>query len=269
MSTRKSGWRSVVTAGSTVGRLDTLRGSEQIEYLAGEPFERRIVFDSQNPFKGKLGLYIAQELYRRGGDVVLIARKDLLLGQKIELPDECIRPFYTFDELERELPKTLTETDPDLVFMAAAVSDYVPVSINEVSDAEREGKISSSLPELNVRYRATPKLIDGIRPKIHPVSSLVGFKLVVGLSEAAMREAALTQMARAHSNFCVVNDFREISADGSVHPLRVFFRSGHMEKLVGTKAEVARQLVELVDNDLEDTYMQVGGRGSDAATGPA
>ncbi len=239
--------RAVVTAGSTVGRLDAVRYTEQLSYLSETGTENRFILDSQNPFKGKLGLYIAEALHKEGYAVTLVARKDLLRGEQLELPDECIRAFYTFEDLEETLPRVLAEVDPDTVFMSAAVSDFVPTAIEGVTEAARDGKISSDLGELVVRYRATPKLIDRIRAAVRPETSIVGFKLVVGVSEEAMRAAAMKQLERADSQFCVVNDFRELSPDGSYHPVRVFSRSGELTKLDGTKREVAAKIVHHVE----------------------
>lgn len=237
---------ALVTAGSTVGRLDALRHTEQIDYESAPGFETRQLFDSQNPFKGKLGLHIAQVLSRRGMGVVLLARKDLLAGEEIALPPGALRPFFTFGELEEALPRALTESRPSVVFMSAAVSDFVPVSIEGVSESARSAKISSALPELIVRYRATPKLIDRIAPAVDPGSTIVGFKLIVGLSEDEQKGLAMRQMERANSSFCVVNDYLELGRDLSVHPCRLVARSGEVVRITGSKVEVAEEIVDRV-----------------------
>ncbi len=239
---------ALVVAGSTVGRLDAVRYVEQVSYLAqGEPkLHHGFLLDSQNPFKGKLGLRIAEALQNERVETTLLTRLDLLKGETHSLAPERLRGFFTFQDLEQALPRVIEEVAPDIIFMAAAVSDYVPTAIHGVSEAAQAGKISSDLGKLVVEFSPTPKLLDRIRPLVGWTTTIVGFKLLVNVSEEALRDAALRQMVRADTDFCVGNDFGEMNAQTNVHPVRLYNKAGDFLRYVGSKEEVAVEIVREV-----------------------
>ncbi len=234
--------RALVTGGSTVGRLDAVRVTECIAYT-GDPAPR-LLLDSQNPFRGTLGLRIAEGLRSAGVDATLLTRLDLLAAEKHSMPDDAVQGFFTFEDLERQLPELLRRLQPDIVVMSAAVSDYVPVAIEGADDTARKGKIRSDNAELVVRFRATPKLLDGIRPIVGPESTIVGFKLLVGASEETLRSEALKQMTRAHTDGCVVNDFSRFGPES--HPCALITQDGAALQLDGSKAVVGEALARHV-----------------------
>src|SRR5262249_46143506 len=155
---------------------------------------------------GTLGLRIAEGLRALGVDATLLTRLDLLAAETHSMPASAVEGFYTFDDLEAAMPELLRRLRPDVVVMSAAVSDYVPVAIEGCSEVEREGKIRSDSAELLVRFRATPKLLDTIRPIVGPAATIVGFKLLVGATDEQLRHEARKQLARAQTDFCVAND---------------------------------------------------------------
>ena len=93
---------------------------------------------------------------------------------------------------------------PDVVVLAAAVSDYAPV--------KHEGKISSDLDKMVIEFEKTPKLIRQIRD-FCPKTFLVGFKLLVGSTQDELLEAMKKQMKVAKTDMVVGNDLRDIRAD--------------------------------------------------------
>lgn len=240
MTTSLSGLRAVVTAGSTIGQIDAVRFVEQVGLDLGDARLER--FEIQNPFKGALGLRIAEAMHRRGIAVTLLTRTDLLAGMPHTLPGSAIEGFRTFEDLERALPDLLGRVRPDFIWQAAAVSDWVPQSVEGVSAAEAAGKIDSKAETLRVLFRKTPKLLDRIRPQVGPAATLVGFKLLVKTTDEQMAAKAAEQLRRAGSDFCVGNDNTLITK--TCHPVRLFARDGSVTAFRGTKEETAEWLVQ-------------------------
>lgn len=237
-----TGLRAVVTAGSTIGQIDAVRFVEEVGLDLG--MNRLERFEIQNPFKGALGLRIAEAMHRRGIDVKLLTRTDLLAGMPHTLPASAIEGFRTFQDLERAIPELLQRTAPDLVWQAAAVSDWIPVEVEGISAAEAAGKIDSKAERLRVVFQKTPKLLDRIRPIVGTGATVVGFKLLVGVTAEQMSAKATEQLRRADIDFCVGNDNVRITK--TVHPVTLFTRSGAVLPFSGTKGETAEWLVDTI-----------------------
>lgn len=246
LSERVRGLKAVITAGSTIGQLDAVRFVEEVGLDLGVTPEiyRLNRFEIQNPFKGALGLRIAEALHRLGVHVTLLTRTDLLAGMKHELPASSIAGFRTFEDLERELPALLKDKQPELVWQAAAVSDWVPKAIEGIDESARGGKIESSAKVINVRFEATPKLIDDIRPLVGEKATIVGFKLAVQVTEERLASLAKRQIERAKTNYCVGNDNTLITK--TCHPVFLYDALGTLRKFAGTKEETANWLVHSI-----------------------
>ncbi|MCB9699821.1 MAG: NUDIX domain-containing protein [Alphaproteobacteria bacterium] len=208
--------RAVVTAGGTSEPIDDVR----------------VV---TNFSSGRFGAAIANELVRRGVAV------DLLAGRSLASHPEWIDPrvrvvrFGSFAELDAALTDA-TAPAPDLLFMAAAVSDYSPIP--------HDGKISSAAEELTIRMRRNPKLLARLRDRCGVGTFLVGFKLLSNVSREELIAVGRRQIRTARANLCVANDLRDLVGDR--HPLVLVTPEGGALAREGTKAEVATALVDLV-----------------------
>jgi phosphopantothenoylcysteine decarboxylase/phosphopantothenate--cysteine ligase len=165
--------RILVTAGGTRERID----------------DARVI---ANTSTGRLGARLADAAALAGHEVLL------LHGVTAQRPESARVRCEAFDAsadlarlLERHVPAA------DAVIHAAAVSDYVPV--------RAPGKIPSDQPELVLRLRRAPKLVDRLRD-LAPGAVLVGFKLASGGDEAALVAAAQALRERARLDWVVAND---------------------------------------------------------------
>ena len=111
--------------------------------------------------------------------------------------------YSDFDDYAVLLPKIISKIEPDIVVLAAAVSDYAPV--------KTDGKIRSDHPELNIKLIQTPKLIRQVK-QILPDCFLVGFKLLVNSTQEQLEDAMADQMDKTKADFVVGNDLRDIKA---------------------------------------------------------
>jgi phosphopantothenoylcysteine synthetase/decarboxylase len=177
-----------------------------------------------NIFTGRTGARIALHAHGRGHDVTLLTSHphvvDELRGKAPPTEHWRVRPYRTFDDLERLLAEAVRGGSFDAVVHSAAVSDYRPAGIYRPADNTRfrpegarwetadtaapalvdqaAGKVKSEAPELWLRLVRAPKLIDCIRRDWGFAGVLVKFKLEADVSDERLLEIA--EQSRRHSD---------------------------------------------------------------------
>lgn len=204
--------RAVVTAGGTSEPIDDVRVIT-------------------NKSTGRFGAACANALAERGVEVVLIASRALATHPDWIHPGVSLIPFDGFASLDQALTDTL-QNPIDLLFMAAAVSDYSP--------APTTGKIRSTAETLTLTLTRNPKLIGTLRARCGDQTTLVGFKLLSGVPRSTLIDVARGLIRDNDLDFCFANDIRDIR-DGQ-HPGTIVSAS-EAQHVTGTKAEAAEQLV--------------------------
>ena len=206
--------RAVVTAGGTSEPVDDVRVLT-------------------NRSTGRFGAAIAGALARAGVETTLLASRAMTTRRDVALhPSLRVVPYESYAELA-ELLEREARARPDLLFMAAAVSDYSPAPV--------EGKLSSSDDERSLLLRRNPKLLSELRGWCGPSATLVGFKLLSGVTHAELIEVAQRQRAGAGLDLSVANDLSRLG--GPDHPVSLVGAES-VQELSGPREEVARQLVE-------------------------
>lgn len=153
------GRRILVTGGPTPTPIDAVR---------------RIT----NRFSGKLGITVAEELFLRGAETMLIH------AGGVTLPPDYLphRPADTFDDYLRLVMDTLQEGGYEAGVFTAAVADYRPAEV-------REGKTPSGGALDSIKLRPTPKVIKRVReafPELH----MVTFKFEENVSHEELMRVA-------------------------------------------------------------------------------
>ena len=167
------GRRILVVAGPTSEKIDPVRS---------------VVSNST----GKTGVLLASALVSAGASVTMV------YGPGVEVPPRRVRVVHVVSAFEmgvavsRELRRKY-----DVVVMAAAVSDYVPVV--------RHAKLRSGLSEVIVRMKRAPKIIDSVKRK-RPGVFLVGFKAESNVSDVVLERRARRKMRESDSDMVVAND---------------------------------------------------------------
>ncbi len=207
--------RAVVTAGGTSEPIDDVRVVTNLS-------------------TGRFGAALANALAERGVEVELLAGRALATHPEWVDPRVRITPFGGVSDLDRVLSAAIA-TPPELLLMAAAVSDYSPVPA--------EGKIRSDADELHLVLRRVPKLLPTLRERCGPGTFLVGFKLLSNVPREELVAVARRQVAANRLDLCVANDLRDLRGDA--HPLVLVTPEGGAIEESGTKAEVARRVVDL------------------------
>lgn len=173
----------LITAGATRNPIDAIR------YITANS-------------SGRTGSRIATELAARGLDVHLLASGEAWLRLQAERPADAARVQVeeygsTFDLLERMERFLLAHPDA-VVLHAAAVGDYA------IFDRET-GKIPSGQPELLLRLRPTPKILDRIRGWA-PQAWLCSFKAAAPATvEEELERIAAAQLQRSGSDLVFAN----------------------------------------------------------------
>jgi phosphopantothenate---cysteine ligase (CTP) len=157
--------------------------------------------------------------------------------------------YADFDAYADKLRKMLG-LYPDVVILAAAVSDFKPV-------VKAKGKIDSNTDKMTIELEQTPKLIRTIK-ELCPKTFLVGFKLLVGSTQKELEFAMAKQIANAGSDMVVGNDIRDIR--GNNHKLTLMYKSGKVEHISNHPGMVlASILVQRIQGALTNNATQNAG----------
>lgn len=173
----------LVTAGATRNPVDAIR------YLSAHS-------------SGRTGGRIAAALAEQGLDVTLLGSPEAWLRLQAELPSQahqvaCVEYSSTYDLLAR-MEHWLLDRPDAVVIHAAAVGDYAIID-------RATGKIPSGAPELLLRLRPTPKILDRIRDWA-PNAMLVSFKAAApDTTEPELEAIARAQLERSQSDLVFAN----------------------------------------------------------------
>lgn len=210
----RHGHRFLVTGGPTPVPVDNVR---------------RII----NRFRGKLGIRIAEELYRRGADVKLI-HGDGALQPPPHLPHLVAR---TFDEYRQGVHSHLDEGDWSAAIFSAAVADYRPKEV-------LPGKTPSGR-ELTIELVPTPKVIGEVRER-HPDLHMVTFKYQESVSHDELMEIARERLRTYET---VIANRGEETEQGGPQVAWLVARDREPVRLRG-KRRIARALADHLERSL-------------------
>jgi len=164
----------LMTAGPTIEHIDPVR-----------------VITNQS--SGKTGVSLASELISAGAKVTFVygpGKEKAPKGAKII---NVLSSKDMFDAVKTELKKKF-----DIVIMAAAVADYIPINPSK-------NKIKSSKNELKISLKKAPKIIDQVK-KYQKDVLLIGFKAETNLTKNALIKSAQKKMKESGADIIIAND---------------------------------------------------------------
>lgn len=129
------------------------------------------------------------------------------------MPLYCEADYVTFDDYQDGLKQYLQEEPPDVILLAAAVSDYGVENFVE-------GKVRSRGDDFQIKLKPLPKLIGKIK-EWSPKSKLVGFKLLVDSTEDELIAAAKKSITDNGCDMVVANDLSDMRK--GEHNIRLVF----------------------------------------------
>jgi len=210
------GKKALVTAGPTYEAIDPVR-------FIG------------NYSSGKMGYAIAEELYKRGAEVVLISGP-----VSIQLKSKAIQ-LINVESAEEMFGAAMENTNFDIAVLASAVADYSPV---EVAAA----KIKKSDGILDIKLKKTKDILLGLGNIKSEKQILVGFALETNNE----KENALKKLKEKNADLIVLNSLNDEGAGfkNDTNKVTIFTRDGK-EKKFGTKSK------ELVAKDIVDSIIEL------------
>ena len=237
----------VITAGGTSEKIDNVR-------------------TITNNASGKLGSLIAQYFCDNYSDklnkIYYICsptsfKPNSNLCEIIEIIDT--------NDLKNFVEKVLNNNRIDCFIHSMAVSDYtvdyvttiqelcdninikdVKNSIINFSKGIKETKISSSIKDLLIKLKPTPKIINLIK-QISPNTMLVGFKLLDNVSEEELIDVAKNLMQKNDCDIVVANDQKNISLN---YHKAFIIDSNFSITTAQTKNEIAEKLCKKIIKQL-------------------
>ncbi len=176
-----------------------------------------------NCSSGRTGAQLAEHLSSKGHHVTWLGAKDAV---RPKISKEQLA-FETYGDLHKALKRSLSKWHYDVVFHAAAVSDFkvTGVMFNDVLvTADRNCKIST-VNDMKICLERNPKLIDHIKTwSINPNLLLVGFKLTNTQCSKHIKSAVDKLFSHGVVDYVAQNNLPEITNDQ--HPLNLYHRNG-------------------------------------------
>ncbi len=196
----------LLTSGGTKIPIDSVR---HIGNMSKGTFPTKIAMDGMFTHKWNLSF-----LYSEGSRAPHLFEVDITKNSAGEVADKIFNlkrvvehstgyqcPTYKdFNSYVSELHKQLDVFNPDVVVLAAAVSDYGTVPV--------DGKIRTG-NSMNIELYPLPKIIKTIKER-KPSVKLVGFKLLVNSTDGELIENAIGSINSNGCDLVVANDLRDI-----------------------------------------------------------
>ncbi len=190
-----------------------------------------------NPSSGKMGYAIAEEAVRRGADVTLVSGPTLL-----QKPGGVrVICAVTADDMNDAIIKYSDEMD--IAIMAAAVSDYKPVSYSSEKLKKKKKNITCDL-------KPTPDILEGLGKRKNGIF-LVGF----AAETSDLPEKTREKMLRKNCSLMVGNlvNFSQSGFESDENEIIILSRKNdRVEKLpLMPKRQAAVKIIDRIIGELE------------------
>ena len=203
-----------------------------------------------NHSTGRLGKIITETLLAAGHEVCLITTKRALKPEAH--PNLSIREINNTNDLLVVMQELVKEYQ--VLIHSMAVSDYTPIYMTGLEEVQASSNLEeflskqnhqtkiSSTDEVQVLFlKKTPKIISLVK-EWNPAIHLIGFKLLVDVSEEYLIEIARQSLIKNQADLIIANDLTQISADQH----RAIFVEKDNLQAVQTKKEIAKLLLEKI-----------------------
>lgn len=206
-----------------------------------------------NHSTGQLGKITAERFLAAGHSVTLVTTKSAVKPADHDQLSvhEITNVASLKDCLEALVPHH------DVLIHSMAVSDYTPVYMTGLEEAEqaehlsdllnktnRQTKISSKDEVQVLLLKKTPKVISLIKDW-NPAIQLIGFKLLVDVSKEELLSVARESLVKNKADFILANDLVQIGPNQH----RAYLVSREGEEMVETKEAIAELLLTTVQKE--------------------
>jgi phosphopantothenoylcysteine decarboxylase/phosphopantothenate--cysteine ligase len=220
-----------------LGETDSLAGRRVLVSAGGTREPLDAVRFLGNRSSGRMGVALAEESRRRGGDVTLLAAN-------LSVPAPLGVEVVETPTAEAMLEAALARRDADLVLMAAAVADYRPA---ERSDTKRQKDDETWRLDLE----RTADVLQSLGERRTNGQVLVGFAAETG-SEGLTR--AREKVNRKRVDLVVYNDVArdDIGFDAEQNEIVLVSASGERRVAKAPKDQIAATIVDTAEELLRE-----------------
>ncbi len=213
------GVRVLVTAGGTREPIDSVR------YVG-------------NRSSGRMGVEVAREAQRGGAEVTLIAA-----NVSLEPPDG-VRSVHVQTAAELRDAARAEFAAADVLVMAAAVSDFRPVSAEDMKI--KKSGAEGARAGLSLELQPTEDVLAALSGQRRPGQTLIGFAAEHG--EGGLKHAR-AKLERKGLDAVVLNDISrgDIGFDSADNEVTILTRDGDHAVPLGPKSVVAAAILDRVD----------------------
>ena len=203
-----------------------------------------------NHSTGCLGKIITETLLAAGHEVCLITTKRALKPEAH--PNLIIREINNTNDLLVVMQELVKKYQ--VLIHSMAVSDYTPVYMTGLEEVQASSNLEeflnkqnhqakiSSTDEVQVLFlKKTPKIISLVK-EWNPAIHLIGFKLLVDVSEEYLIEIARKSLIKNQADLIIANDLTQISANQH----QAIFVEKEELQTVQTKEEIANLLLKKI-----------------------
>ena len=203
-----------------------------------------------NHSTGRLGKIITETLLAAGHEVCLMTTKRAVRPETH--PNLRIREITNTKDLLLEIQERVA--DYQVLIHSMAVSDYTPVYMTGLEEVQASSNLEeflsrqnhqakiSSTDEIQVLFlKKTPKIISLVK-EWNPAIHLIGFKLLVDISEDHLVDIARKSLIKNKADLIIANDLTKISAKQH----RAIFVEKEQLQTAQTKEEIAELLLEKI-----------------------
>lgn len=209
-----------------------------------------------NSSSGKLGMTIANHLLESKSDITIyyVCSKNALRPNNTRV--KIIEVAGTLD-LKDKVESLLKNEKIDYFIHTMAVADYMVDYVTTVDKMKKsflnngdmevikDTKISSYENNLVLVLKPTPKIINLIK-KESPLTYLVGFKLLDGVSKKELIEVAKRLRDKNKCDLVVANDLEDIR--NKEHKAYIIDKEDKVVE-ASNKEDIAKKLVRMMDNE--------------------
>lgn len=139
--------------------------------------------------------------------------------------------YNTYDEYSEGLFLAIKNFKPNIIILAAAVSDYVTVPF--------ESKVRTA-SNLTIALTPAEKIISRVKKESQAI--LVGFKLLVDESKENLIQAAWDSIQKNGCDFVVANDYRSLAL--KKHEITIVESVNGEKKITDYKEDLASSVVD-------------------------
>ena len=190
---------------------------------------------------GHTASQLASQFVRSGWDVSYLHG----CGAKVPTGAYETTEFFSSLNLKHLLKKQLSSQEFDAVIHLAAVSDYVPVSINKNGSYKKinsNKKFASTEKKITVKFERTPKLVQSIKKYSKNTNLiLIAFKMTSGELEGKSESQKLLKDSK--SSWVVQNNYSD-RKNGKQKNFTIYGRNGFLKKII-TSSELGLELEKL------------------------